>query len=114
SDLSAPEDVLRHTLLKSYRSDEWPGWLAAAGLTDVTSPLRGMVFDSSLPMMEAAVQGAGVALAPPLMFTRLLGSGAIVQPFQVSISTGSYWLTRLQSKSPTRAMQAFADWLQQA
>lgn len=112
--LSVPEDVLRHTLLKSYRSDEWPGWLSAAGLADVTSPLRGMVFDSSLGMMEAAIQGAGVALAPPLMFPRLLGLGAIVQPFQVSISTGSYWLTRLQSKSPTRAMQAFADWLRQA
>ncbi|UVC07148.1 LysR family transcriptional regulator [Rhizobium sp. TH2] len=112
--LSAPEDIFRHTLLKSYRSDEWPGWLAAAGVKDLTSPLRGMVFDSSLAMMEAAVQGAGVALAPPLMFQRLLGSGAIAQPFKVSISTGSYWLTRLQSKSPTRAMQTFANWLQEA
>ena len=65
-------------------------------------------------MMEAAAQGAGVALAPPLMFPRLLGTGAIVQPFPISISTGSYWLTRLQSKNPSRAMQTFAHWLQQA
>jgi len=114
ADLSAPEDIFRYTLLKSYRSDEWPSWLAATGLKEMTSPLRGMVFDSSLSMMEAALQGAGVALAPPLMFPRLLGAGAIVQPFQVSITTGSYWLTRLQSKSPTRAMQAFANWLQEA
>lgn len=111
--LTAPEHIFRHTLLRSYRSDEWPNWLSAAGLKGPASPLKGMMFDSSLTMMEAAVQGAGIALAPPLMFSRLLGSGAIVQPFGVSISTGSYWLTRLQSKTPTRAMQAFATWLHQ-
>jgi LysR family transcriptional regulator of beta-lactamase len=69
------------------------------------------MFDSSLAMMEAALQGTGVALAPPLMFQRLLTTGEIVQPFPVSILTGSYWLTRLQTKRPSGAMQAFADWL---
>lgn len=70
-----------------------------------------MTFDSSLAMMEAAIQGAGVALAPPLMFARLLGTGEIVQPFDVSIALGSYWLTRLQSKRPSGAMQSFVNWL---
>lgn len=108
--LASPEDVFRHTLLRSYRSDEWPGWLAAAGLK-APPPVRGMVFDSSLAMMQACTQGAGIALAPPLMFSGLLGQGAIVQPFPVDIATGSYWLTRLQSKGPTRAMETFRTWL---
>lgn len=111
ANLSYPDDILRHNLLKSYRNDEWPGWFAAAGLKEPLSPVRGMTFDSSLAMMEAASQGAGVALAPPLMFSRQLREGAIVQPFHTSISTGSYWLTRLQSKVPTGAMQTFANWL---
>jgi LysR family transcriptional regulator of beta-lactamase len=34
-----------------------------------------------------------------------------MQPFPVTISLGSYWLTRLQSKPQTSAMQAFSDWL---
>jgi len=109
--LSSPDDVFRHALLRSYRSDEWPAWFAAAGLKHPPAPLRGMMFDSSLAMMEAALQGTGVALAPPLMFQRLLTTGEIVQPFPVSILTGSYWLTRLQTKRPSGAMQAFADWL---
>ncbi|MCV3241665.1 LysR family transcriptional regulator [Mesorhizobium sp. ZC-5] len=111
--ISLPEDVARQTLLRSYRSDEWSGWFAAAGLKSPPSPLRGMVFDSSLTMMEAAVQGVGIALAPPLMFARLLATGAIVQPFATSISTGSYWLTKLQTKSTTGAMDAFRSWLLQ-
>lgn len=108
--LSSPEDIFRHTLLRSYRNDEWPRWFAAAGLKGPAT-LRGMVFDSSLAMMEAALQGEGIALAPPLMFPRQLGSGAIVEPFPVSISTGSYWLTKLQSKRQSGAMQTFANWL---
>lgn len=109
-ELSSPEDIFRHTLLRSYRNDKWPKWFAAAGLQGPAT-LRGMVFDSSLAMMEAAIQGEGIALAPPLMFSRLLGAGAIVDPFRVSISSGSYWLTKLQSKNPSGAMQSFAHWL---
>jgi LysR family transcriptional regulator of beta-lactamase len=111
SALASPEDIFRHTLLRSYRNDEWPAWFAAAGLKLPHSPLRGMVFDSSLAMMEAASQGAGLALAPPLMFRRQLATGEIVQPFPISIPTGSYWLTRLQTRHPTAAMRTFADWL---
>ncbi|MHA6687256.1 LysR family transcriptional regulator [Mesorhizobium sp. A556] len=108
--LSSPEDIFQQTLLRSYRNDEWPKWFAAAGLKGPAA-VRGMTFDSSLAMMEAAIHGAGVALAPPLMFARLLATGEIVQPFDVSIGLGSYWLTRLQSKRPSGAMQAFANWL---
>ncbi|MGO8396587.1 LysR substrate-binding domain-containing protein, partial [Rhizobium ruizarguesonis] len=71
----------------------------------------GIVFDSSLAMMEAALQGLVIALAPPSMFSRHLSSGAIRQPFHTTISLWSYWLTRLQSSPPTAAMLAFSDWI---
>jgi LysR family transcriptional regulator of beta-lactamase len=45
------------------------------------------------------------------MFSRQLESDAIRQPFNVGISTGSYWLTRLQSRAETPAMLAFKGWL---
>jgi len=109
--LRAPEDVLGQTLLRSYRSDEWDGWFEAAGLGRRPLAAKGMVFDSSLAMVEAAMQGAGVALAPPVMFDRLLRTGAIQQPFRVSVARGRYWLTRLQSKAPTDAMRRFQTWL---
>ncbi|KQY41210.1 LysR family transcriptional regulator [Rhizobium sp. Root491] len=109
--LKSPADLADATLLRSYRSDEWATWFAAAGVTPVAQVNAGIVFDTSLGMMEAALQGLGVALAPPSMFSRHLASGAIVQPFPVTISLGSYWLTRLQSKPPTPAMRAFSDWM---
>ncbi|WP_454687382.1 LysR substrate-binding domain-containing protein [Agrobacterium leguminum] len=109
--LKTPTDLMEATLLRSYRADEWSNWFAAAGVTPAAQVNAGIVFDTSLGMMEAALQGLGVALAPPSMFSRHLASGAIIQPFPVTISLGSYWLTRLQSKPPTPAMQAFSDWM---
>ncbi len=112
--LKTPSDLPRHTLLRSYRADEWPQWFRAAGVTSAMPLPRSIMYDSSLAMMEAALQGAGVALAPPLIFSRQLLSGAILQPFKTSISLGSYWLTRLQSRVETDAMAAFRDWLTEA
>jgi LysR family transcriptional regulator of beta-lactamase len=109
--LHEPADLLKQTLLRSYRTDEWPDWFQASGLPTHAVPTQSIVFDSSLAMMEAALQGAGVALAPPLMFARQLAAGAVEQPFAVHITTGSYWLTRLQSRPETAAMLAFRQWL---
>lgn len=109
--LHTPVELLKHTVLRSYRADEWNLWFQAAGLPADTLVPRSIVFDSSLAMMEAALQGVGVALAPALMFSRQLESDAIRQPFNVGISTGSYWLTRLQSRAETSAMLAFKAWL---
>lgn len=107
--LRTPQAVAGETLLRSYRSDEWPKWFAAAGLPPPTP--RGPVFDSSILMVAAAEAGLGVALAPPAMFLDDLLTERLVQPFAIEIDTGSYWLTRLMSRQETPAMQAFAAWL---
>ncbi|AZZ91594.1 transcriptional regulator GcvA [Hahella sp. KA22] len=111
--LRTPENLSGHTLLRSYRANEWSNWFAAAGMAQPANLIKGIVFDSSIAMMEAALQGVGVALAPPLMFARHLASGAIQQPFSCFISEGGYWLTRLKSRAPTPAMDAFQGWITQ-
>ena len=111
--LRTPADLLKHTLLRSYRADEWTQWFQAAGLPADTVVPRSIVFDSSLAMMEAAQQGIGVALAPAMMFSRQLATDVIRQPFYIGITTGSYWLTRLQSRAETSAMLAFKGWLEE-
>jgi LysR family transcriptional regulator of beta-lactamase len=110
--LQKPADLGRQRLLRSYRSRDWPEWLAAAGVEDVAA--TGASFDSSIVMVQAAMCGEGVALAPPSMFHRELGAGLLVQPFPLAVGAGAYWLTRLMSKEPTPAMQAFESWLVEA
>lgn len=107
--LQAPADLARETLLRSYRADEWPRWFDAA--TTACPLLRGPVFDSSLAIAAAAAQGLGVGLLPAAMFAADLREGRLVQPFAVELPLGRYWLTRLQSRPPSAAWQAFRTWL---
>lgn len=109
--LASPADLLGETLLRSYRSDEWKRWFAAAGAGALPAPLRGPVLDSSLALAAAAAQGAGVALLPPRMFSHDLQARRLVQPFDVEVRLGGYWLTRLQSKAISPAMAQFREWL---
>ncbi|MDI1295091.1 MAG: LysR substrate-binding domain-containing protein, partial [bacterium] len=105
----SPSALARETLLRSYRSDQWPRWFAAAGIA--CPPLRGPVFDSSTLMVAAAIAGHGVALAPAAMFDRELRMEQVVAPFALTLSAGAYWLTRLLSREEGPALQAFRTWL---
>jgi LysR family transcriptional regulator of beta-lactamase len=107
--LHRPEDLSKLSLLRSYRAQDWHRWLQAAGASGITP--HGPLFDSSSLMVHAAQLGEGVALAPPSMFVRELLQGRLVQPFALEVDVGGYWLTRLISKEPTPAMQAFSHWL---
>jgi LysR family transcriptional regulator of beta-lactamase len=110
--LRDPADLLRVPLLRSYRPQDWPAWFLAAGLETVA--VRGPLFDSSLIMVQAAMRGEGVALAPYGLFRRELESGQIVRPFAIEAELDGYWLTRLKSRPPSNAMRVFRNWLIEA
>lgn len=102
-------DLAKASLLRSYRLRDWPAWLAAAQVRNAVA--RGPIFDASHLMAAAAIRGMGVALLPIAMFRRELESGLLTAPFDLAVDRGSYWLTRLSSRTPTAAMQAFSVWL---
>jgi LysR family transcriptional regulator of beta-lactamase len=110
--LATPSDLGREVLLRSYRPDEWNLWFDVAGIA--TPPIRGPIFDASPTMASAAASGAGVALLPARLFEQDLASGRLVQPFNLCVDVGRYWLTRLKSRPETSAMLAVREWLQQA
>jgi LysR family transcriptional regulator of beta-lactamase len=103
------DDLNKFALLRSYRASDWSAWLAAAGVPHILP--RGPVFDASTLMVQAAMRGQGIALAPANMFCRDIEEGRIVQPFDIEVDVGSYWLTRLTSKQETEAMAAFRAWV---
>ncbi len=107
--LKTPTDLVHEPLLRSYRADEWALWFDAAGVA--VPVLRGPIFDSSALMATAAAAGQGIALAPPSMFARELAAELLVQPFDIQIDAGRYWLTRLMSRPESDAMQRFRGWL---
>jgi LysR family transcriptional regulator of beta-lactamase len=109
--LRRPADLKHVTLLRSYRPDEWTRWFETARCA--LPRIKGPIFDSSITMAQAAMQGAGVALLPANMFAEDVRRKRLVQPFEFEVVLGSYWLTSLRSKRPTPAMQSFRTWLMQ-
>ena len=109
AELHRPEDLRRCTLLRSYRSEDWPAWAQAAGVRELVA--RGPQFDSSVLMVQAALLGTGVALAPPCMFRRELAQGRLVQPFATTVDVGRYWLTRALTRASSPAARQFREWL---
>jgi LysR family transcriptional regulator of beta-lactamase len=65
-------------------------------------------------MAAAAAGGVGVALLPARLFEQDLATGHLVQPFDLSVAAGRYWLSRLKSRPETAAMVAVREWLRQA
>lgn len=108
--LETPRDLGNVPLLRSYRNDEWPRWLQAAGISGLEA--RGPVFDSSLTLASAAAAGAGVALLPLRMFEQDLADGRLQQPFTTTLGLGRYWLTRLRSRDEREPARRFRLWLQ--
>ena len=108
-DVRAPSDLQRHSLLRSYRADEWPKWFAAAG--EACPPLNGPVLDSSVGMAELAAEGLGIALLPLPMFERAIATGRLVSPFDKTVTLGSYWLTIPEDRRMTPATNLLLKWM---
>jgi LysR family transcriptional regulator, glycine cleavage system transcriptional activator len=106
-------DWSRARLLHEVSVDYWPDWINAADVSDV-DVARGLFFSHTMLALDAAVEGQGVALAPPPLADRELARGAlvIVDPRAFAPGTGIYlcW-PRRQLRTLSKAATAFRDWL---
>ena len=106
-------DWSRARLLHEVTYDYWPDYVAMADLLDV-DVARGLFFSHTMRALDAAVEGQGVALAPPPLAERELARGqlTIVDPRPYVSGTG-IWLCwpRRQLRSLSNAATAFRDWV---
>lgn len=111
--LRTPADLLAHPLLQLFTApEEWPMWLAAAGLPD--SPTGTISFDSYLLALETAIDGQGVAIVPRFLAAADLRSGRLIEPFPLAVPHPKRWYLacRTDRKDDPRIV-AFRDWLRQ-
>jgi len=78
-----PADLAGHLLLRS--DDEfWQPWFAVAGL-DWPEPTRGPIFNDASHMLQAAIDGQGIALARSSLIGNDLATGVLVRLFDVTL-----------------------------
>ncbi len=84
--LRQPRDLAQFTLLHSIvRPADWRCWLSATGALQHVDADRGMKFQTPSLAYEAAVNGAGVAIAQPLFVKNEFASRKLVMPFKTPI-----------------------------
>ncbi|MFK8250621.1 transcriptional regulator GcvA [Ancylobacter terrae] len=109
--LLVPGDIVGHTLLQVVNGNFWGAWLAAAGASGLAFE-ETLYFNDSGLMLDAAVQGQGVALASPLLVESDLRSGRLIRPFDIEIETGSaFYLLTSPDFSEKPAVAEFRSWI---
>ncbi|GEN27130.1 HTH-type transcriptional regulator TrpI [Halovibrio variabilis] len=117
-DPANPATLFDHTLLyTASRPQAWPHWANAQGLelTQLEEALdKGQGFEHLYYLMEAAVAGLGVAIAPKLLVEDDLRSGRLVAPWG-SIETPARLCLWLPSQTDLlthpRRSEPLAEWL---
>lgn len=110
--LQTPADLDHVTLLHSApRPADWRRWLDQIGVSGVVAE-HGPIFESLNLAFQAAIEGAGVAMAIGALVTDDLSSGRLVAPFeQVRRSGSPFWLVWPERNKQNLRLRAFINWL---
>ena len=105
-----PADLARYTLLRS--DDEWwKPWFEAVGL-DWPEPPRGPIFNDSALMLQAAVEGQGIALARTSLIGNDLKNGLLVRLFDIDVpGPRRYYLVYPPRMVDSPKLALFRAWL---
>lgn len=112
-----PGDLGRFTLLHDASPDQdpscpdWRMWLKAAGVSGI-DVARGVRFNQSSLVLEAAIAGQGVALAKGQLAAEDLRTGRLIRPFNGTQTLDfAYYLVCPQRKTSLAKVDAFRRWL---
>jgi LysR family glycine cleavage system transcriptional activator len=117
--LNDPADLAKHILLHDGSPDaddscpDWAMWLAARGIKNVDGA-RGPRFNQSSLVIEAAVNGRGVALAKQTLAQADIDAGRLVAPLQIATAVDfAYYVVHPKTKGRLPQVKAFVSWIQQ-
>ena len=109
--LQTPADLSRHALLHDEHRRDWDLWLKAVGETGVDAG-RGYTFTHSDLMLQAAINGDGVALARSVLVEDDLTAGRLVRPFETTLPGNfSYFIVCRPEDVDRPKIIAFREWL---
>ncbi|MEM7223173.1 MAG: transcriptional regulator GcvA [Pseudomonadota bacterium] len=113
--LTGPGDLRGETLLHLVEYDRnwvtWEAWLRAVGIEEPALK-RGLQFDNYLVLIQAALDGQGVALGGGRLADDLLARGALVRPIDTTLrSDRGFYLLLPSGVPPSEPVARFRDWI---
>jgi LysR family glycine cleavage system transcriptional activator len=89
----------------------WTAWLEAAGAGELEA-LHGPVLNRASMLIDAAVDGHGIALARTTLAAWDLIHKRLIRPFPIALPLAkSYWIVCPKATAKLPKLIAFRDWL---
>lgn len=115
--LSHPSDIIHHTLL-NYRDavenntfPDWDMWLSTMEL-ESTNTSHAILFNQTDMMLQAAIEGQGIALSSSIIAENDINSGRLIQLFKLSMPIHfSYFLVTSFEKAKLKKVKIFKKWI---
>ncbi|QEN87628.1 transcriptional regulator GcvA [Labrys sp. KNU-23] len=110
--LKQPGDLLAHPLLFTRRAAEWQIWAQAVGI-DLDAARIIQLTDYNV-VLQAALNGQGVAMGRSRLIEEHLASGRLVRPFDQLVRSAevAYWLVTPAGRQQGAPKRALAAWLE--
>lgn len=110
--LHSPQDLRQHTLLHSSSLPRvWSDWLAKAHVP-LFEPVANLTFDHFYLTLQAAVDGAGIAMGPTALVADDLATSRLVTPFTSPRLPSRRYCTYVpEAKSQDELVTLFCEWL---
>jgi LysR family glycine cleavage system transcriptional activator len=109
--IAKPEDLLKLPLLHLDDRKDWSKWLEAAGVVGADLE-HGPVLNHASMLIDAVVDGQGVALARTALAAWDLINGRLIRPFAVALPLSkTYWIVCPKVTSMLPKIATFRDWL---
>ncbi|MDU8944105.1 LysR substrate-binding domain-containing protein [Ovoidimarina sediminis] len=111
------EDLAQHTLLVDENlhhgkfSPTWEFWARQCGVA-LPDTVRTRQLGQSNMVVQAAIEGLGVALGREPLVIDALSAGRLIRPLpHMTDSPLSYWLVRRPDAKPGRKVEEFLNWI---
>jgi LysR family glycine cleavage system transcriptional activator len=108
--ITRASDLLKFPLLRLDDWTTWTRWFEAAGVADPVA--HGPIINRASMLIDAAVDGQGVALARTALAAFDIINGRLVRPIDVSLRmANTYWIVGPKAASSLPKIATFRTWL---
>jgi len=110
--LEKPADLVRFTILHQFDRSEWDAWLQLAGAPKLDLVDETVIVDSNV-VVQAAIDGQGVALGIFPFIQTEVDNGRLIRPLDITLEpTRSYHLLTRAGVRNIAEVEAVCNWLE--
>jgi len=106
-------ELQSHRILHEVSYTPWTEWAELAGIRDFF-PRDAWLFDDPGMMIEAAIKGKGVALAPVPIISDLIEAGDLIRVSEMELMTDcAYYICCSNTAARKPAVKVFSEWVRE-